>query len=273
MSSPPFLVLQLSDLHLGADPGAADPVASLRAAIAAVGALADRPDAVVVSGDLSDDGSERSCELAAELLAELRLPTYVLPGNHDDRATLRKAFGLAGTGDEPIDYSAELGPLRLLALDSTLPGAERGELSEATLRWLDAELGLAPSAPTLLAMHHPPLVTALPPFDEICLTAGERAGLAAVLERHPQVRRVVCGHIHRTIAAELGGRAVLAIPSTHRQARLDFRSGSFALSADPAGFALHAWTGEDLASHVQTVPRSSHGGTRSAGFRGVHPAT
>lgn len=250
----PFLVLQLSDLHLGSDPSEVDPVASLRAAVEAVRALADRPDALVVSGDLSDDGSERSYEQAAELLAELRLPTHVLPGNHDDRATMRRVFGLAGAGDEPINYSADLGLLRLLALDSTLPGAERGELSAETLSWLDAELGQEPSVPTLLAMHHPPLLTALPPFDEICLSAGERAGLAAVLERHPQVRRVVCGHIHRTIAAELGGRAVLAIPSTYRQARLDFRSGGFALSEDPAGFALHAWTGEDLASHVQTVP-------------------
>jgi len=255
VSPSPYLVLQLSDLHLRADPG--DSLASLRAAVEAVGALTDRPDALIVSGDLSDDGSERSYEQAAELLAELRLPTHVLPGNHDDRAAMRKVFGLAGAGDEPIDYSAELGPLRLVALDSTLPGEERGGLSAATLSWLDGELALEPSRPTLLALHHPPFVTALPAFDEICLSAVERSGLAAVLERHPQVRRVVCGHIHRTITAELAGRAVLAIPSTHRQARLDFRSEDFSLSADPAGFALHAWTGEELTSHVQPVDRIS----------------
>jgi 3',5'-cyclic AMP phosphodiesterase CpdA len=228
-------------------------VHTLRAAVAAVQALPDRPDALLVSGDLSDDGSARSYEQAAELLEPLRLTTHVLPGNHDDRAALRGAFGLAGSGDEPINYSADLGPLRLIALDSILPGEDRGELSEATLRWLDAELGQEPTQPTILAMHHPPLVTGVPPFDGICLSADERAGLAAVLERHLQVRRVVCGHIHRTIAAELGGRAVLAIPSVYRQALLSFDSDEFALSEDPAGFAVHAWTGEELASHVQPI--------------------
>jgi len=253
----PFLLLQLSDLHLGSDPSEVDPLDSLRAAVDAVAALADRPDALLVSGDLSDDGSARSYEQAAELLGELGLPIHVLAGNHDDRAAMRKVFGLPGDGDEPINYSTDLGPLRLLALDSTRPGEDGGELSEETLGWLDAELAREPAAPTILALHHPPLVTALPPFDGICLSAAERAGLAAVLERHPQLRRVVCGHIHRTIVAELGGRAVLAIPSVYRQARLEFRSGGFALSEDPAGFALHAWTGEDLASHVQPIPVGS----------------
>lgn len=251
--TPPFLLLQLSDLHLGADPSAVDPAGSLRAAVEAVLGLPDRPDALLVTGDLSDDGSERSYEQVAELLEPLRLPVHVLPGNHDDRAALRRAFGLAGAGAEPINYSAELGPLRLVALDSTRPGEDRGELSEETLGWLDAELALQPARPTVLAMHHPPLVTALPPFDGICLSAGERAGLAAVLERHRQVRRVLCGHVHRTIVAELGGRAVLAIPSTHRQALLDFDADGFALNEDPAGFAVHAWTGEELASHVQPI--------------------
>jgi 3',5'-cyclic AMP phosphodiesterase CpdA len=254
MAPSPFLLLQLSDLHIGADPSEVDPVASLRAAVEAVQALPDRPDALLVSGDLSDDGSASSYERAAELLAPLGLPTHVLPGNHDDRAALRRAFGLAGDGAEPVNYSADLGPLRLIALDSTLPGHDRGELSEETLRWLDAELRQEPTQPTVLAMHHPPLVTAVPPFDEICLSAAERDELAALLERHPQVRRVVCGHIHRTIAAELGGRAVLVIPSVYRQAVLDFGATEFALSADPAGFAVHAWTGEALASHVQPIP-------------------
>lgn len=254
MNSRPFLLLQLSDLHLGGNASEVDPVASVRAAVEAVLALPDRPDALVVSGDLSDDGSERSYKQVAELLEPLRLTIHALPGNHDDRAAMRRVFGLPGSGDEPINYSAELGPLRLVALDSTRPGEDRGELSGETLSWLDAELALEPARPAVLAMHHPPLVTALPPFDGICLSAAERAGLAAVLERHPQVRRVVCGHVHRTIAAELGGRAVLAIPSIHRQALLDFGADGFAFGEDPAGFALHAWTGAELASHVQPVP-------------------
>ncbi|MBK5220358.1 MAG: hypothetical protein JJE35_11320 [Thermoleophilia bacterium] len=104
-------------------------------------------------------------------------------------AAERNGFGLAGDGDEPIQYAVDLGPLRLVAIDTVLPGADRGQLDAERLGWLAAELSAAPDQPTVLAMHHPPLLTAIPPFDEICLSAAERAALAEVLSGHPQVLR------------------------------------------------------------------------------------
>ena len=74
-----------------------------------------------------------------------------------------------------------------------------------------------------------------------------------MLERHPQVRRVVAGHVHRAIVAELGGRAVLSIPSTYVQGKLDFTAEQLAVVADPPGFAVHALVDGHLASHVQSV--------------------
>jgi Icc protein len=251
--SSPFLLAQLSDFHVGAPPGEHDPRQCLREAVDAVLALPDRPDAVLASGDLSDDGSARSYAFVRAELERLGLPHFVIPGNHDERAALREAFGLAGQGADPIQYSADLGPLRLVAVDTVLPGADRGELDDLRLALLEAKLAAAPEQPTLLAMHHPPLHTGIPPFDEICLDAGARAALAAVLSRHPQVLRIVAGHVHRTIVGELAGRAVVTVPSTYRQARLDFTATDFGLNDDPPGFAVHALVDGQIASHIQPL--------------------
>jgi hypothetical protein len=72
---------------------------------------------------------------------------------------------------------------------------------------------------------------------------------------HPQVRRILAGHMHRTVAAEVGGRAVLAVPSTYVQSELDFDAEEIEVSAEPSGFAVHAWIDGDLVSHVHPVRR------------------
>jgi Icc protein len=254
-----FILLQLSDPHIGADWGGADgpqPVASLRRAVEAVLALPDKPDALVVSGDLTDNGAPEEYATLRGLLEPLGLEPHVIPGNHDVRAPLREAFGLAGSGGEHVSYPVDLGPLRLIALDSTIPGGEAGALDEGRLEWLDAELGRAPEQPTVIAMHHPPLLTAIPAFDEIALSAAGREGLAALLGRHPQVVRIVAGHVHRMIVAELAGRAVVSAPSTYLQGELIFGADHLGMRNDPPGFAVHALHDGALTSHLQTfAPR------------------
>jgi 3',5'-cyclic AMP phosphodiesterase CpdA len=182
------------------------------------------PDAVVVTGDLAEDGTDAQYEELERLLAPLEAPLYVLAGNHDDRAAMRRRFGLPGEADEAVQYSADLGPLRLIALDTTTPGEDPGTLDRGRLDWLDAELAAAPQAPTLIALHHPPIWTGAPALDTMGLAPADRHALAAVVTRHPQVRRLVAGHMHRTMTGELGGRTVLGAPSTYAQAMLDFRS-------------------------------------------------
>jgi 3',5'-cyclic AMP phosphodiesterase CpdA len=249
----PFLLLQLSDFHVGATWAGGDPLAGLRAAVESVRRLPDAPDAVLVSGDLADHGSDGEYEIVRQLLAMLGAPVYVLAGNHDDRDALRRHFDLPGTPGTPLQYAADLGPLRLVLLDSIRPGEEPGELDADRLGWLDAELARAPDRVTLVALHHPPVSTGIPAWDEQGLPAADRRALGDVLRRHPQVRRVVAGHAHRTIAAELAGRAVLVVPSTYVQTRLDFDPEEIETTAEPAGFAVHALLDGELASHVQPV--------------------
>ena len=249
----PFLLVQLSDPHIGATWGGdADSVAGLTATVDAICRLPDAPDAVLVSGDLADHAADGEYEIVREQLARIGVPAYVLPGNHDDRDALRRHFDLPGDPRTPVHYSADLGPLRLVLLDSIRPGEEPGELDAERLRWLDAELARAPDRPTLVALHHQPVSTGVALWDESGLPAAHRRAFGDVLARHPQVRRVVSGHAHRTFAGELAGRSVLVAPSTYVQLRLSF-SGEIEVASDPPGFVMHALLDGELASHVQPV--------------------
>jgi 3',5'-cyclic-AMP phosphodiesterase len=251
--SRPFLLVQLSDPHIGASWGDGDPVAKLAAAVDAVLALEESPDAVLVSGDLADHAADDEYEQVRALVGRIDAPAYVLPGNHDDRDALHRHFGVPGASGQPVQYAADLGPLRLVVLDSTRPGEDRGELDRERLGWLDRTLAEAPGAPTVVAMHHPPFTVGIPVWDAIGLPAADRLALGELLGRQPHVRRVVAGHVHRAIAAELGGRVVLSVPSTYVQGLLDFDVTELELSADPAGFALHALVDGELVSHIQPV--------------------
>lgn len=260
----PVLLAQLSDLHLGADWEGVDPRPRLEQVIEAVRTLPNPVDAVVVSGDLSDSGSEEDYLLARRLLDPLDAPIHVLPGNHDLRAPMRRAFELPGEGDDPIDYSVEVGELRLVVLDSTVPDQDPGAFGSEQLGWLDEELGREPQRPTLLAMHHSPLPTGLPEWDAINLAASERAALAEVVSHHPQLRAIVGGHLHRIAASALAGCPVLSAPSTYLQMLPDYMPPDFedddaALWTDPPGFAIHVLLDGELSSQVELLG-PNHGG-------------
>jgi 3',5'-cyclic AMP phosphodiesterase CpdA len=251
----PFLLAQLSDPHLGADREAGvDPAASLEAVVGAVGRLPTPVDAILVSGDLADHGSAAEYSLARELLGRVGVPVHVLPGNHDDRVALREAFDLPGEGDEPIDYAVDLGPLRLVVIDSTVPREDHGDFTAARLDLLGDELAAAPETPTIVAMHHPPLTTSIADWDRVNLSREQRRALAAAIAPHPQVRAIVGGHLHRIAASTLAGRPVISAPSTYIQARPDFIAETVEVDGRPPGFVLHALRGGELSSQVEMVP-------------------
>jgi 3',5'-cyclic-AMP phosphodiesterase len=252
--SKPFVLVQLSDFHLGATWAQGNTRELLADTIEWICAHGPKPDAVLVSGDLADHATDDEYELARELLELLSAPVYVLPGNHDERSALRRHFDLPDADAEPIQYTAYVGPLRLVVLDSTRPGEDGGQLDESRLAWLEMALAADQAAPTVIAMHHPPLATGVPGWDEIVLPRSDRLALARVVEKQPQVQRIVAGHLHRTLAGAIGGRSVLAVPSTYVQAQVDFAATTIPLSSERPGFAVHALIDGELASYVQGVP-------------------
>ena len=244
------LLAQLSDPHMrvGADDGAS--AWALAAAVDAVLALRPAPHAVLVSGDIADAADAREYERVRELLAPLPMPVHVLPGNHDDRAALREHFALPGAPDEPLQYTARCGDLKVVVCDSTRPGHDGGELR---LDWLEQQLSAEPAAPTIVAMHHVPLTIGLPVLDEIGVPPDATRALGELLQRSPQVRRIVAGHVHRTVLGTLGGCGVMACTSTNEQARLEIGSPELAFVREPPAFALHALLDGELVSHVQPI--------------------
>jgi Icc protein len=261
--APALTVVQLSDPHLGAQWGGVDPVERLAATVAQVREMRPQPDAVLVTGDLADNAEDGEYEQLAELLSEIGAPAYVLPGNHDDRGGLRRHFDLDGTSGEPVQYAVDLDGLRLVVLDTKRDGADGGQLDSDRLAWLDSALATETTVPTLLAMHHPPIATGIPAMDAIGLPEQDRDGLRDVVARHPQVQRLVGGHVHRAITGELAGRAVLAAPSTYVQLELDFQTNGLSFGDDPPGFAVHLATDGQVISHVQTVGTDSSPRTES----------
>jgi 3',5'-cyclic AMP phosphodiesterase CpdA len=249
-------ILQVTDPHIGANWHPRDPLDTLRAVLAAVRALAQPPAAVLVTGDLTAGGDERDYAALAALLAEeLELPLHVLPGNHDDRAGLRRHFDLAGEADEPIQYTVEFDGLRVLMLDTTIPGEEAsGALDGERLAWISGKLEARPEVPAILAMHHPPFLVGLPGMDRYALAADAREAIADLVSGHPQVCGTIAGHVHRGMTTIVGGRPSMTAPSTYCQLRLDFERRTLDMVPEPVGFAIHTLVDGRLVSCVQTLP-------------------
>jgi 3',5'-cyclic-AMP phosphodiesterase len=252
------LLVQLSDPHIGGTWGGSDPVAGLRQAVEAVRDLRPAPEAVLVTGDLADNRAAAEYEQVRELVDLIAAPVFVLPGNHDDRATLRAHFDVPGKSDEPIHYAVDTGSVRVIALDTQVPGEDHGQLGADQLAWLDSTLAAAPDAATVVAMHHAPISVGIPAMDALGIAEADRHALAQVVRRHPQIRRIVTGHLHHWITGTFAGRTVTIAPSTYVQLSLDFESDDVQTEPDePTGFAIHSLEDGELISHVRSLPRSS----------------
>lgn len=254
------MLAQLSDLHLRVGDGEGRPAGRLEHAVKRVAELRPRPEAVLLSGDLVDAPSPAAYQQALELLAPLGVPLYAIPGNHDDRDLLRASFGPgAAHSGAPVCVAVNCGALRLVGCDSSRAGHEGGALGDEQLGWLDQTLGQQPRTPTLLALHHPPVLTGVHAMDAIALAAEDRLALERLLGRHPQVQAITCGHAHTTMTTSFAGRPLLICPSTNSALRLDLRPRDdlpFATSHQPLGFAVHTLVDGRLVSHVQPLEQT-----------------
>ncbi|MBP2168366.1 3',5'-cyclic AMP phosphodiesterase CpdA [Erwinia toletana] len=247
MSAQTVLIAQISDLHIKAQGklsyGKVDTLGALHKAIATLNQLQPRPDCVVITGDLVDFGRADEYQTLREALEALDIPWYVMAGNHDDRQQLKAAFADHPYLDqhaERVEWQAECGPLRLLALDSSVPGQPHGELVVESLAWLDQQLQLQPHRPTLVMLHHPPFISGIDHMDRQRLINPQ--DLAAIIVRHPQVERVLCGHLHRSMQVRFAGTLACSAPGASHQVALDLQpDGPAHFCLEPAGFLLHRW--------------------------------
>lgn len=239
-----MLVAQITDLHINADGRPFGPVDTARLvgeAVAALNAHWPRPDLVVVTGDLVNKGTPAEYRFARALLEPLEIPWHVIPGNHDGREAMREAFADRtpfAPGNPFLQYAIE-GPLRILALDTLVPGKDEGALCPRRLDWLREALSMRPDQPTLVMMHHPPFDCGLAHMDRIALVEGREA-FADILRANPQVERVICGHVHRPIIRRFAGTVVSVAPGVAHQLRLDLTNRmDAAFNEEPPAWQLH----------------------------------
>jgi 3',5'-cyclic AMP phosphodiesterase CpdA len=208
MRAPERTVLQLSDPHLLAEESGADERLAL--ALRTVRDSGLRPLALLLTGDLSDDGSPESyARLRAAVdpvAAELGAPVIAIPGNHD----LGDAFREGVLDGAPLHRAVDVHGVRIVGLDTTVPGRPHGELGAGQLEWLDDVLRKPAEHGTLLALHHPPVPTVHPLLGRIGLRDPDR--LARVL-KGTDVRMIVCGHAHAVAAGTLARIPVWSAPA------------------------------------------------------------
>ncbi len=212
-------IVHLSDTHLlaGNPPlgGRYDTAANLRRSLDAVEALGIRPDAIVFTGDLTDLGEPEAYRALRETIepvaARLDAPLVWVAGNHDERPAMRRELLDLSATEEPLTGVHDLGGLRLVVLDTTVPGWHHGDVDEAQLAWLRGILATPAPLGTVLAMHHPPVPSHIPFFD--ILELRDQGRLADAIAG-TDVRAILAGHLHYSTSGTFAGIPVSVAAAT-----------------------------------------------------------
>ncbi len=206
-----ILIAQITDCHLPADPQQAyrgiNPHKNLQTLLKKVKVM--KPDLLLATGDLSEDGSRASYRALQKYFRPLGIPVLALPGNHDDASLLAETF--PGSPLDTISVSKH-GAWQVIRLNSCLPGKPEGRLSENTLAHLEAFLKGHGQTPLLIALHHHPMAVGSPWIDKYPLLNAQ--ALLQLLDLYPGVKAVVWGHIHQVFETSRNGMLMLGGPSS-----------------------------------------------------------
>lgn len=215
------LLIQISDTHIPTPGellyGRIDSAKHLRESVQKINRMRPLPDAVLFTGDLVEKGDRLSYQHFIELIKPLKMPAWVVPGNHDNPQIMHKAFAHTNcfpAGDLTYQYTIEDLPFRILALNSHSDGTELPEFNQQKLSWLKDQLCRS-DKPVLIAIHHPPMITGIELLD----MGGSEwfQGIKSTLAEHHQVRLVICGHCHTDLSGRIGQVPVYMAPANSHQ--------------------------------------------------------
>jgi Icc protein len=208
----PVLLVQLTDSHLFAETEGTllgmNTCQSLQQVIELVRMQQPQIDLMIASGDLSQDGTLESYQRFRDMTRQIDAPARWIPGNHDEPQVMAEA----ATQSQLLEPVVDLGNWRITLLDSAVPGSVPGYLQGEQLQLLVRALSEAPERHHLVCFHHHPVPIGCPWMEPIGLRNPE--ALFAVLDRFPQVRAVLWGHIHQEVDQLRNGVRLLASPST-----------------------------------------------------------
>lgn len=257
-----MLIAQMTDIHIGFEPEAKPEELNrvrFRATLERLLKQPNTPDLLLLTGDLTDRGDAESFARIAEALTVCPFPVYPLVGNHDSREQLLRVFPECPSEGGFIHYAIEREGLRILCLDTFEPGRHGGAFCTARAQWLAGQLAAHPDTPTLVFMHHPPVVSGIdwmdPSPDEAWI-----ARFAGVIAGHGQILAIHCGHLHRPLHASFRGIPLGVTPSVAPLVALDVRTidpevpdNRVLITTEPPGYALHRWENGTLVTHYETV--------------------
>ncbi|OYY76259.1 MAG: phosphodiesterase [Sphingomonas sp. 28-62-20] len=256
-----MLIAQITDLHIGFVPNTPDEPNRQRLDQVLTTLIdgPNRPDLLMVTGDITDRGDEESYARLAAILARCPFPVYPCMGNHDDRRHFSRYFPQVAFRDGFVHYCIKLNGLRLIVLDTLEPGRHGGAFCPTRARWLRTQLDADRTTPTVIVMHHPPIDAGI-----AWMSGGADepwvSRFRAAIAGHDQIRAIWCGHLHRPIAASWHGMTVTVCPASAAQLALDLRpidpetpDDRPMIVADPPGYALHRWHDGQLVSLFDTA--------------------
>ena len=272
-----MLIAQVSDFHItatGTAYGQAPTTESLARAVDHLNAMAPAPDVVIITGDVADAGEPEAYAAAAAELGRLDAPFLMVPGNHDQRDRMAEAFPgnpcLRSRGEDGrIRFVNDDYDLRLVGLDTLMPGHHGGGLDTGTLDWLAGVL--RDGKPSVLFMHHPPFPVGIHSMDSELFVMAE--AFESVVRGAPNVLRVCCGHMHRPVLRAFGGTTACISPALGMQLDLNLTGqGPTLFMMEPMGMALHLYDSlenrlPELVTHFALMPGLGHS------FEGPYPFT
>ncbi|WP_350335918.1 phosphodiesterase [Coralliovum pocilloporae] len=257
-----MLIAQVSDLHMTPRhvlaQGKVETRTRLETVIDDLNNRMPRPDLVLFTGDLADNKNPESYDILKEILTGLQVPFFVIPGNHDSRAEIRRVFPdhPGRENSEFIQYVIDGYPVRLIAVDTLDDTSDKGLMTEKKLAWLDNTLRAEPQKPTLLFMHHPPFDSGIVEMDFYGLVGRE--ALADVVRPHKQIVRILCGHLHRVIYTMWEGIPTSIAPSpSFSQAFSLAGQGPEGFTVEAPKYELHLWTGSTFITHMVSLEPGS----------------
>lgn len=251
-----MLLAQLTDTHV-LDPSSdeerwVDNNARLVEAVSSLNAESDPPRAVLATGDLTNNAGPGELRELARLFEPLTLPVLALPGNHDDRDQIRSVFDMPWAAADNLSWVVELDELRLIGLDTIVPGKHHGDFDRARQDWLAQTLADTADHPVAIVMHHPPFLSGIEWMDRSALRNTD--AFVELVAAHPNVGRIFCGHLHRPILATVAGvSASVGLSTVHHVALDTTPAAPIELIRDPVGYQLHRFEAGAWLSHTRDI--------------------
>ncbi|TRD11958.1 phosphodiesterase [Erythrobacter insulae] len=261
-SKPALLIAQITDIHIGFDPNAGEEEFNYKRFLDVrdhILAQDIHPDILILSGDLADGGDPDCYDRLKKALEACPFPVYPMTGNHDTRDVLVKAFPGFEDADGFVQYAIELGGFRVLCIDSLDEGRHGAGFCEKRAAWLTRELESHPTTPTMIFMHHPPVVAGIDWMDPKT-TEDWYKRFHRTVTGYSHIVGIACGHLHRPLFSAVAGIPLSVTPAVAPAVTLDLRPLDTEIAdergivdAEPPFYSLHRWHDDTLVTHLQPV--------------------